>query len=101
MCREKLKGHQLAHYQLMSKPKCRFSPHSTAKTKDKTTNLIKNDIYGIIYLTFATVYSKKSSLKNLIMIIIIIITEKAFTSKRRKGDIEMAKSFSKKYGNNG
>ena len=35
------------------------------------------------------------------MIIIIIITEKPFTSKLKKGDVGMAKHFSKKYGNKG
>ena len=37
---EKLKWCQLAHHQLMSKPKTSFSPHSTAKTNDKSISEI-------------------------------------------------------------
>ena len=55
-----------------------FSPHSTAKTNDKSTNLRKNGI-GV---AFASVYSEKTCLKKLMMMkmIIIIATEKQFTS---------------------
>ena len=35
------------------------------------------------------------------MKIIIIITEKLFTKKMKKGDLGMANRFSKKYGNKG
>ena len=46
-----------------------FSPHSTAKTNYKSTNLRKN---GISDVAFASVYSEKTHLKKLIMIIIIM-----------------------------
>ena len=42
---EKLIWHQLAHNQLISLQGPHFSPHSTAKTNDKSTNLRKNGIY--------------------------------------------------------
>ena len=42
---EELKWHQLKHNQLMSSQGPHFSPRSTAKTNDKSTNLIKNGIY--------------------------------------------------------
>ena len=41
---EELKWHQLAHIQLMSQQGPQFSPHSTAKTNDKSTFLRKNGI---------------------------------------------------------
>ena len=42
---EELKWHQLTYYQLMSPQGPHFSPHSTAKTNDKSKNLRKNGIY--------------------------------------------------------
>ena len=39
-----LKWRQLAHHQLMSQQGPHFSPHSKAKTNDKSTNLRKNGI---------------------------------------------------------
>ena len=42
---EKLKWRELAHNQLMSLQGPHFSPHSIAKTNDKSTNLRKNGIY--------------------------------------------------------
>ena len=45
MSGEELKWHQLKHNQLMSPQGPHFSPHSTAKTNDKSTNLGKNGIY--------------------------------------------------------
>ena len=42
---EELKWRQLTHNQLMSPQGPHFSAHSTAKTKDKSTNLRKNGIY--------------------------------------------------------
>ena len=49
--------------------KLTFSTHSTAKTIDKSTNLRKN---GISDVAIASVYSEKTCLKKLIMIIIIM-----------------------------
>ena len=51
---------------------------------------------GISDEVIASVYFEKSPLKEMIMIIIIIIT-----SKWKKKDVGMAKCFSKKYGNKG
>ena len=57
---------------------------------------------GISDVVTASVYSEKTRMKKLMMkMIIIIITEKPFTSKMKKGDVGMAKRFSKKYGNKG
>ena len=44
--------------------------HSTAKTNDKSTNLRKS---GIIDRAIASVYSEKTRLKKLIMIIIMLM----------------------------
>ena len=41
---EKLMWRQLAHNQLISLQGPHFSPHSAAKTNDKSTNLRNNDI---------------------------------------------------------
>ena len=45
MSGEELKWHQKKRNQLMSLQGPHFSPHSTAKTNDKSTNLRKNGIY--------------------------------------------------------
>ena len=42
---DKLECRKLAHNQLISPQRPNFSPHSTAKTNDKSTNLRKNSIY--------------------------------------------------------
>ena len=42
---DELKWRQLTHTQLMSPQGPHFSPHGTAKTNDKSTNLRKNGIY--------------------------------------------------------
>ena len=59
-----------------NEPANHFSPNSTAKTNDKSTNLCKNCINDV---AFASVHSEKTRLKKLIVIIIII--EKLFTRK--------------------
>ena len=41
---EELKWRQLAHHQLMSQQGPHFSPHSTVKTDEKSTNLRKNGL---------------------------------------------------------
>ena len=82
--RGELKWRQLAHHQLMSQQGPYFSPHSKAKANYKSINLRKNGIYGISDVVTASVYSEKTHLKKLMkmkIIIIIIITEKRFTSK--------------------
>ena len=71
---EVLKWCQLKHNQLMSSQEPHFSRHSTAKTNDKSTNLAS---IGICDDVSASVYSEKTCLKKLMMImkmIIIIIT---------------------------
>ena len=68
---EELKWHQLAHNQLISPQVPDFSPNSTAKTNDKSTNLGKNcTSSGTSVVAFTSVYSEKTHLKKLIMIII-------------------------------
>ena len=74
------KWRQLAHHQLMSQQEPHFSPHSKAKVNYKSTNLRKLVTSGISDIAFASVYSEKTCLKEL-MNMIIIITEKPFTSK--------------------
>ena len=49
MGREELKWRQLKHNQLMNPQGPHFSPHSTAKTSDKSKNLRKNGIYWYKY----------------------------------------------------
>ena len=59
---------------------------------------------GISDVMTASVNSEKTRMKKLMMmkmINIIIITEKPFTSKWKKGDVGIAKCFSKRYGNKG
>ena len=78
---EELKWRQLAHHQLMSQQGPHFSPRSKAKANYKSTNLRKLVTTGISDVATTSVHSEKTRLKKLIMIIIIIITEKPFTSK--------------------
>ena len=72
--------------QLMSSQGLHFSPRSTIKTNDKSTNLRKNGIYiGISDVVTASVYSEKTRMKKLMMmkLIIVIITSnrKTITSR--------------------
>ena len=68
MGREELKWHQLTHKQLMSPQGLRFCAHSTAETNDKGTNPRKNAYIGISDAVTASVYSEKTHLKKLILI---------------------------------
>ena len=72
---EELKWHQL---KTISSQGPNFSPRSTAKTNDKSTNLRKNGISDVVT---ASVYCEKTHMKKLMVMKIIIITEKPFTSK--------------------
>ena len=76
---EELNWRQLTHHQLMSQLRTSFSPHSTAKINDKSTFLRKNGLLSDVVI--ASVYSEKTCLTKLMMKMIIIITEKPFTSK--------------------
>ena len=67
---EELKWHQLKHNQLMSSQVPHFSPRSTAKTNDKSTNLACISISDVVT---ASVYSEKTHLKKLMMIMKMII----------------------------
>ena len=74
MGREELKWHQLKHNQLMSSQGPHFSPRSTAKTNDKSTNLGKNDIHiGISDAVTTSVYSEKTRLKKLMMMKLLLV----------------------------
>ena len=55
-----LKWRQLAHHQLMSQQGPHFSPHSKAKTKDKSKNLRKNGTSGTSDVVTASLYSEKT-----------------------------------------
>ena len=68
---EELKWRQLTHNQLMSPQGPHFSPHSTAKTNNKSTISGRMAYIGIIDVVTASVYSEKTRLKKLMMIIII------------------------------
>ena len=81
MGREVLKWHQLKHNQLMRLQGPHFSPRSTAKTNDKSTNLRKNASTSISDVVTASVYSEKTRLKKLMMIMKIIIS---ITNKSQK-----------------
>ena len=65
--------------QLISSQGPHFSPRSTAKTNDKSTNLRKNGIYWYKCCCDRSVYSEKTCMKKLMMkmIIIIIIMNKS------------------------
>ena len=71
---EGLKWSQLTHNQLMSPQGPHFSAHCTAKTNDKSTNLMA--CIGISDIVIISVYSEKTHLKKLMMIMIIIINGK-------------------------
>ena len=62
-----------AKNQLMSLQGPHFSPRSTAKTNDKSTNLGRMASIGISDVVTALVYSEKTRLKKLMMIKMIII----------------------------
>ena len=78
---EELKWHQLAHHQLMSQQGPHFSPHSKAKSQFKSIKSGKLVTSGLSVVAFTLVYSEKTHMKKLMNMIIIIITEKPFTSK--------------------
>ena len=59
--------------QLISSQRPHFSPRSTAKTNNKSTNLRKNGIYWYSDVVTTSVYSEKTRMKKLIMKMIIII----------------------------
>ena len=81
VCGEELKWRNLAHHQLMSQEGPHFSPHSKAKANYKSTNLRKLVTSGITDVATASVHSEKTRLKKLIMISIIITSnKKLFTS---------------------
>ena len=75
---EKLKWRQLAHHQLMSQ---QSSPHIKLKPIIKGQISGKLVTSGISDVAIISVFSEKTRLKKMIMITIIIITEKPFTSK--------------------
>ena len=64
----------------MSQQGPHFSPHSKVKPIIKAQISGKLVAIGLSDLATASVHSEKTHLKKLIMIIIIIITEKPFTS---------------------
>ena len=70
---EELKWRQLKNNQLISSQGPHFSPRSTAKTYDKSTNLRKNGSIGISDVVTASVYSEKTRMKKLMMMKMIII----------------------------
>ena len=71
---EELQWRRLAHYQLMIQKGPHFSPHSKAKVNDKSTNVRKS---GISDVAFASVYSEKTRLKKLMIMIIIMNNRKS------------------------
>ena len=77
---EKLKWHQLSHNHLIFLQGPHFSPHSTAKPRIKAQISGRMICNGISVVAFASVYSEKTRLKKMV-IMIIIITEKPFTCK--------------------
>ena len=78
---EGLKLRQLAHHQLMSQQGPHFSPHSKAIAIYKAQISRKLVTNGISDVAIASVHSEKTRMKKMIMMIIISITEKPFTSK--------------------
>ena len=78
---EELKWRQLAHNQLMSQQRPHFSPHSRDKAYYKSINLRKIGNKCFKCFSAPSVHSEKTRQKKLMNMIIIIITEKPFTSK--------------------
>ena len=75
---DEFKWRQPAYHQLWSQQGPHFSPHSTAKTNDKSTFLRKNGLYsGRSDVAIASVHSEKTRLKKTIMIISVIIMNKS------------------------
>ena len=70
-----VKWNQLAYNQLMSQQGPHFSPQSKAKANNKKHKSQEISI-AISDVVPASVYSEKTRVKKMIMIIIIIITEK-------------------------
>ena len=66
---DELKWHLLTHNQLMSPQGPNFSPHSTAKPTIKAQISRRMVFIGISDVVTASVYSEKTSLKKLMMII--------------------------------
>ena len=66
---EEIKRHQPTHNQLMS-PQRPFSTYSTDNANDKSTNLRKNGIYRYSDVVTTSVYSEKTCMKKLMMIMI-------------------------------
>ena len=64
----------------MSLQGCHFSPHSTAKTNDKTQISGRMASIGISDVVTASVYSEKTRLKKLMKIIIIIMNKSQETT---------------------
>ena len=64
MGRDELKWHHRAHHKLRSQHEPHFSPHSTAKTNDKSTFLVSISISDVV---IASVHSEKTRLKKLMM----------------------------------
>ena len=77
---EELKWRQLAHNQLISPQEPYFSPHSTAKSNDKTQISGRMVSSGINVVTFTLVYPEKTCLKKLMIMIIIIMNKSQETT---------------------
>ena len=69
MGRDELKWRQLAHNQLMSLQGPHFSPHTKAKTNDKAQISRRMASIGITDVVTASVYSEKTHLKKLMIMI--------------------------------
>ena len=77
---EELKWRQLTHNQLMSPQGPHFSPHSTAKTNDKSKISGRMASIGISDVVTASVYSENTHLKKLMKNIIIIMNKSQETT---------------------
>ena len=85
------KWHQPGHHKLWSQLRPQFSPPVQLKPLIKahfSGRLVSN---GISTVAITSVYSEKTRLKKMMMMMM----------KMKKGEVEMAKRFSKKYGNKG
>ena len=69
MGEEELKWRQLEYHKLISQKRPHFSPHSKAKANYKSTIPGKLETSGISDVAIASVHSKKTRLKKLIMIL--------------------------------
>ena len=72
MGREEFKWHQLVHHHLWSQHGFHCSPHSTAKTNDKSTFLRKNGLLWYVSDVVITALHLETRLKKLMIMMMMM-----------------------------